>query len=140
MKLFVKFIEHYYTISNILICVFISLQGGGYLKRANTSNLQDIFNKYASVEKNGEKYMTSEDFIRKFLGLFDSQNYNKESVHLLASILDNDKDGYISYPEFQAFEGLLCFPDALYKMAFRLFDVNGNGVVSFRKCYFQIHS
>lgn len=37
----------------------------------------------------------------------------------------------ISFPEFQAFEGLLCVPDALYKTAFQLFDTNGNGMVSF---------
>lgn len=37
----------------------------------------------------------------------------------------------ISFPEFQAFEGLLCVPDALYKTAFQLFDTNGNGVVHF---------
>ncbi|XP_026321987.1 calcium-binding mitochondrial carrier protein Aralar1 isoform X2 [Hyposmocoma kahamanoa] len=42
-----------------------------------------------------------------------------------------DKDGYISFPEFQAFEGLLCVPDALYKTAFQLFDTNGNGLVAF---------
>lgn len=38
---------------------------------------------------------------------------------------------YISFPEFQAFEGLLCLPDALYITAFQLFDINGSGLVSF---------
>nr|XP_032513150.1 calcium-binding mitochondrial carrier protein Aralar1 isoform X4 [Danaus plexippus plexippus] len=42
-----------------------------------------------------------------------------------------DKDGFISFEEFQAFEGLLCVPDALYKTAFQLFDTNGNGLVAF---------
>ena len=37
----------------------------------------------------------------------------------------------ISFPEFQAFEGLLCLPDALYLTAFQLFDTNGTGLVSF---------
>lgn len=37
----------------------------------------------------------------------------------------------ISYPEFSAFEGRLCVPDALYRTAFQLFDTNGNGTVSF---------
>lgn len=37
----------------------------------------------------------------------------------------------ISFPEFQAFEGLLCLPDALYLTAFQLFDTNGSGLVSF---------
>lgn len=39
----------------------------------------------------------------------------------------------ISFAEFQAFEGLLCVPDALYKTAFQLFDTNGNGMVAFGK-------
>ncbi|CAH2071830.1 unnamed protein product, partial [Iphiclides podalirius] len=106
-------------------------EGAGYLKRADTERLHDIFLKYATVEKNGEKYITSEDFVRKFLGLFDEDDYNKESVRLIAGIVDMDKDGYISFPEFQAFEGLLCVPDALYKTAFQLFDTNGNGLVAF---------
>lgn len=45
--------------------------------------------------------------------------------------MDSDKDGLISFAEFQTFEGLLCAPDALYKTAFQLFDTNGNGAVSF---------
>ncbi|XP_018321792.1 calcium-binding mitochondrial carrier protein Aralar1 isoform X2 [Agrilus planipennis] len=108
-------------------------EGGGYLKRANPTNLTDIFNKYASVDKNGEKFMSPEDFIIKYLGLFDGSNYNKESVKLLAAIVNTSKTGLISYTEFQAFEGLLCFPDALYKTAFQLFDTNGNGVVSYNE-------
>lgn len=75
--------------------------------------------------------MTPEDFVRGYLGLFSASDYNKESVRLLAGIVNTSKDGLISYSEFQAFEGLLCFPDALYKTAFQLFDTNGNGVISF---------
>lgn len=79
--------------------------------------------------------MTAEDFVVKYLGFFDQTAYNAESVKLLAGIVDTSKDGLISYPEFQAFEGLLCFPDALYKIAFQLFDTNGNGMVSFGKTH-----
>lgn len=43
----------------------------------------------------------------------------------------------ISFAEFQAFEGLLCVPDALYKTAFQLFDTNGNGMVAFGKIYHE---
>ncbi|KAJ8921926.1 hypothetical protein NQ315_008560 [Exocentrus adspersus] len=109
----------------------MKLLGGGFLKRASPAHLQDIFHKYASFEKNGERYMTPEDFVIKYLNLLDEKNYNPDTLRLLASIVDTSKDGLISYPEFQAFEGLLCFPDALYKTAFQLFDTNGNGMVSF---------
>ena len=62
-------------------------------------------------------------------------------------VLDQSRDGRISFTEFQvfdmskldmewnywnltqAFEGSLCVPDALYKTAFQLFDTNGNGTV-----------
>ncbi|XP_020279971.1 calcium-binding mitochondrial carrier protein Aralar1 isoform X2 [Pseudomyrmex gracilis] len=106
-------------------------EGSGYLKRANTERLHEIFNQYASQEKNGERFMTSSDFVRSYLGLYRDANYNPDSVNLLAGIVDTSKDGLISFAEFQAFEGLLCVPDALYKTAFQLFDTNGNGMVAF---------
>ncbi|KAL1505732.1 hypothetical protein ABEB36_005228 [Hypothenemus hampei] len=111
----------------------ILVEGGGYLKRANPAQLQEVFNKYASIEKNGEKFMTSDDFVVKYLGLLNEKDYNADTARLLAGIVDTSKDGLISYPEFQAFEGLLCFPDALYKTAFQLFDTNGNGMITFHE-------
>ena len=77
--------------------------------------------------------MTAEDFVRKFLQLFTNEDYNPTSVKLLAGIIDTSKDGLISFPEFQAFEGLLCVPDALYKTAFQLFDTKGTGLVTFEE-------
>ncbi|XP_031829926.1 calcium-binding mitochondrial carrier protein Aralar1 isoform X3 [Nomia melanderi] len=108
-------------------------EGSGYLKRANTERLHEIFNQYASQEKNGERFMTPSDFVRSYLGLYIDPDYNPDSVNLLAGIVDTSKDGLISFAEFQAFEGLLCVPDALYKTAFQLFDTNGNGMVAFEE-------
>jgi solute carrier family 25 (mitochondrial aspartate/glutamate transporter), member 12/13 len=70
-----------------------------------------------------------------YLFIYFPDDFNKESVKLIAGIVDMDKDGFISFPEFQAFEGLLCVPDALYKTAFQLFDTNGNGLVAFGNFY-----
>ncbi|XP_063979966.1 calcium-binding mitochondrial carrier protein Aralar1 isoform X1 [Diachasmimorpha longicaudata] len=106
-------------------------EGSGYLKRANTERLHEIFDQYASQQKNGERFMTPADFVRTYLGLYTDADYNPDSVNLLAGIVDTSKDGLISFAEFQAFEGLLCVPDALYKTAFQLFDTNGNGMVAF---------
>ncbi|XP_063979967.1 calcium-binding mitochondrial carrier protein Aralar1 isoform X2 [Diachasmimorpha longicaudata] len=106
-------------------------KGSGYLKRANTERLHEIFDQYASQQKNGERFMTPADFVRTYLGLYTDADYNPDSVNLLAGIVDTSKDGLISFAEFQAFEGLLCVPDALYKTAFQLFDTNGNGMVAF---------
>ncbi|XP_031368124.1 calcium-binding mitochondrial carrier protein Aralar1 isoform X3 [Apis dorsata] len=123
--------ENNYIVDEESEKINISQEGSGYLKRANTERLHEIFNQYASQEKNGERFMTSSDFVRTYLGLYTNPDYNPDSVNLLAGIVDTSKDGLISFAEFQAFEGLLCVPDALYKTAFQLFDTNGNGMVAF---------
>jgi len=103
----------------------------GYIQRADTQKLKAVFDKYASLEIEGVTYMTDEDFVIKYLELLPSSSYNKDSLRLLCGVLDQSKEGRISFAEFQAFEGSLCVPDALYKTAFQLFDTNGNGTVSF---------
>jgi len=40
----------------------------------------------------------------------------------------------ISLVEFQAFESLLCAPDAISQLSFKLFDVDKTGKVSYSKC------
>ena len=44
-------------------------------------------------------------------------------------------DRLISFPEFQAFESLLCQPDAKYRLLFQLFDLDGKGSVTFGKTF-----
>lgn len=39
----------------------------------------------------------------------------------------------ISFQEFLAFESVLCAPDALFIVAFQLFDKTGTGTISFGK-------
>lgn len=50
------------------------------MKRATTERLREVFQKYASVENNGEKFITSEDFVRKYLGLFTEIAFNEVSI------------------------------------------------------------
>jgi len=106
-------------------------EGTQYTRRADPEKLKEIFDKYASVEQNGERFMTPDDFVRNYLGIYKSENYNPKTVYLLGSILDTSKDGLISFMEFQAFEAVLCRPDALYITAFQLFDTNGSGTITF---------
>ncbi|KAM6131923.1 LOW QUALITY PROTEIN: electrogenic aspartate/glutamate antiporter SLC25A12, mitochondrial [Phoenicopterus ruber ruber] len=100
-------------------------------KRADPAELRNIFLQYASVEKDGEHYMTPEDFVQKYLGLYTDPRYNPKTVQLLAGVADQTKDGLISYQEFLAFESVLCTPDAIFIVAFQLFDKSGNGEVTF---------
>jgi len=48
---------------------------------------------YASVEVDGERFMSAVDFVCRFLGLIPAQNYNEGTVHLLANVVDTTKDG-----------------------------------------------
>ncbi|XP_075009323.1 electrogenic aspartate/glutamate antiporter SLC25A12, mitochondrial isoform X3 [Calonectris borealis] len=75
--------------------------------------------------------MTPEDFVQKYLGLYTDLRYNPKTVQLLAGVADQTKDGLISYQEFLAFESVLCTPDAIFIVAFQLFDKSGNGEVTF---------
>ena len=52
------------------------------------------------------------------------------AVHLLFCVCS-----LISFVEFQAFESLLCAPDAISQLSFKLFDVDQSGKVSYGKSY-----
>ncbi|KAI6171645.1 Calcium-binding carrier protein Aralar1 [Aphelenchoides besseyi] len=99
---------------------------GQLIPRANFDKLREIFEAYASIERNNKKYMTDTDFVQKYLGLYTDENYNRETVRLIASAADTSKDGLISFEEFCAFEATLCAPDALYLTAFDIFDNNAS--------------
>ena len=62
------------------------------MKRADPEHLRAIFEKYASAQSEGEKLMTDEDFLVKFLRIFPEGNFNKDSAELLCGILDSSKD------------------------------------------------
>ena len=49
---------------------------------------------YASVQKDGEMFMSGYDFIQRFLGLLP-ENYEPETLKLLAGAADTTKDGYV---------------------------------------------
>uniref|UniRef100_A0A8C8F4F9 EF-hand domain-containing protein n=1 Tax=Oncorhynchus tshawytscha TaxID=74940 RepID=A0A8C8F4F9_ONCTS len=86
---------------------------------------------YASVVENGVRYMSPRDFVQNFLGLHNQPDHNRKTVQLIAGVADTSKDGLISFQEFLAFESILCVPDALFIVAFQLFDKTGTGDISF---------
>ncbi|XP_019713155.1 calcium-binding mitochondrial carrier protein Aralar1-like [Hippocampus comes] len=100
-------------------------------KRADPHELKAVFLKYASVVEDGEHYMTPKDFVQRYLGLETELQHNPKTVGLIAGVADTTKDGLISFQEFLAFESVLCAPDALFIIAFQLFDKTGTGNVSF---------
>ncbi len=60
-----------------------------------------VFPQYSSVvDKDGERYMTPNDFVQKFLGLHTQLHYNPKTVQLLAGVADTTKDGWDEHPIF----------------------------------------
>uniref|UniRef100_A0A6I8NDU3 Solute carrier family 25 member 13 n=1 Tax=Ornithorhynchus anatinus TaxID=9258 RepID=A0A6I8NDU3_ORNAN len=101
------------------------------IKRADAAELKAIFLKYASVEKGGESFMSPHDFVTRYLNLAGDGRLDPSTEALLAGVVDQTKNGLISFQEFVAFESVLCAPDALYLVAFQLFDKAGRGEVTF---------
>ncbi|KTF83738.1 hypothetical protein cypCar_00003688 [Cyprinus carpio] len=71
------------------------------------------------------------DFVSKFLQAQTDIQLSREATGLLAGVVNQTKDGLISFQEFLAFELVLCAPDALFMVAFQLFDKTGNGIATF---------
>uniref|UniRef100_A0A2K6CH53 EF-hand domain-containing protein n=1 Tax=Macaca nemestrina TaxID=9545 RepID=A0A2K6CH53_MACNE len=62
-------------------------------KQGDPHELRNIFLQYASTEVDGEHYMTPEDFVQRYLGLYNDPNSNPKIVQLLAGVADQTKDG-----------------------------------------------
>ncbi|XP_075685569.1 electrogenic aspartate/glutamate antiporter SLC25A12, mitochondrial isoform X2 [Rhinoderma darwinii] len=75
--------------------------------------------------------MTPSDFVQKYLGLHTELHFNPKTVELLGGVADQTKDGLISFQEFLAFESVLCAPDAMFIVAYQLFDKSGTAEVTF---------
>ncbi|CAL8297392.1 unnamed protein product [Lota lota] len=100
-------------------------------KRADPAELKAVFEKYASIKNNDDSFMSPEDFVTQFLYAHTDIRLSEGAMTLLAGMVDQKKDGLISFQEFVAFESVLCAPDALFMVAFLLFDKAGNGMTTF---------
>ncbi|KAK5816629.1 mitochondrial carrier domain-containing protein [Linnemannia elongata] len=98
-----------------------------------------IFQKFASLEKNGEKFMTKDDFVNAIAPGEDYTKLQKAQYGILFSVADQSKSGILSMSDFTVFENLLTRPDADYEIAFRLFDTAGSGKIT-REQFKQILS
>ena len=70
----------------------LSFQNLGYVRRADPEALKEVFEKYATAEIDGERYMTDVDFLVRYLGLFPEEGFNRRSCKLLSGVLDTSKD------------------------------------------------
>lgn len=92
------------------------------------------FNQFASIEDNGQKYLSVDDFVNAIApGKEDYHKIQRHSYAVLFQVADRSKHGKVSAADWEAFQQLLEKPDAEYIIAFRLFDQQGSGEVDFAK-------
>ncbi|KAI9022157.1 mitochondrial carrier domain-containing protein [Phycomyces nitens] len=96
-----------------------------------TDYYRKIFQKHASVQKEDGKYMSQDDFLAAVAPGEDFKKIQREQFGLLYKIADQSKRGLISFNDFVIFQNLLSKADAEYEVAFRVFDVNGTGKITF---------
>ena len=65
------------------------------IKRADTEELREVFNKYATKEVGGERFMTYSDLVLDYLQLLEKDNYDEYTLNLLASTVDTSRDGLV---------------------------------------------
>ncbi|OCL04175.1 calcium-binding mitochondrial carrier protein-like protein Aralar1 [Glonium stellatum] len=92
-----------------------------------------IFMKHAvKDEQTGEYYLGKNEFIEAVAP--ESEDYHKikrDQYGILFHVADRRRTGKVTLHDWSKFENLLAKPDAEYEIAFRLFDVNGTGLVKF---------
>jgi Ca2+-binding EF-hand superfamily protein len=106
---------------------------GNYRNRIREwSTPEKIFSTFASVKKDGEAFMTIEDFCDAILP-FDYRHHEEKvkikEIPEFIQLADIDKDQLISFPEYLFFTLLLGLPEEHFKIAFQMFDLDGNGSI-----------
>ncbi|KAI8595341.1 mitochondrial carrier domain-containing protein [Dissophora ornata] len=89
-----------------------------------------VFNRFASIERNGEKFMTRDDFVNAIAPGEDYKRLQRSQYGVLFNVADQSRSGTLSLSDFTVFENLLSLPDAEYEIAFRLFDTEGTGMIT----------
>uniref|UniRef100_A0A8D3ASG5 Solute carrier family 25 member 13 n=1 Tax=Scophthalmus maximus TaxID=52904 RepID=A0A8D3ASG5_SCOMX len=77
---------------------------------------------YAGVKKNHDHFMSPRDFVSRLPRTHTDIRLSDDATKLLAGVVDQKKDGLISFQDFVAFESVLCTLDSLFMVAFLLCD------------------
>ncbi|EON63295.1 hypothetical protein W97_02522 [Coniosporium apollinis CBS 100218] len=87
-------------------------------------------------EQTGDLYLGEEQFVDAVAP--PAEDYHKikrDQYGILFKVADRRRNGKVTMSDWATFTNLLEKPDAEYEMAFRLFDVEGTGQVSFEDFY-----
>ena len=94
------------------------------------------FERFAVESQDGERYMTVEGFVEAITESSGSKDFHKiarEQYAILFQAADRAGRGKVSLADWTVFTNLLAKPDAEYELAFRLFDTQGTGRVTWEQ-------
>jgi solute carrier family 25 (mitochondrial aspartate/glutamate transporter), member 12/13 len=116
------------TPSSILSSVTAPFRG----KLSPQARSKGRFEKYAQPQNDGEMALTESAFVDAITP--EGEDYHKikrEQYAILFYVADRRRRGLVNMQDWMAFDNLLAKPDAEYDIAFRLFDTEGTGSVSY---------
>ncbi|OAX44927.1 mitochondrial carrier [Rhizopogon vinicolor AM-OR11-026] len=90
-----------------------------------------VFEANAKVVIDGEKYLDPDSFVNAIAPKDDSTKIGRAQFAILFRVADSSKRGLVSWDDFTVFETLLKRPDADYWIAFKYFDVDNSGTITF---------
>ncbi|KAL0490456.1 calcium uptake protein 1, mitochondrial [Acrasis kona] len=120
-----------------------SLDDGGVYN----AELLKTFEHFADIEEGGEKFLSSEAFVRSLLMpkpdtpawvayprkdgelVVDKKMFEDKDLQVMFSFADVNADRKISFPEYDLFITLLSLNPHQFSLAFRMFDADGNGFI-----------
>lgn len=100
----------------------------------NTTELErwrKTFDSFAKVDVEGKKFLDVGSFIDAIAPNGDFSKIKREQYSVLFKVADISKRNLVSWEDFVVFESLLKRPDADYLIAFRYFDSDSSGTISF---------
>lgn len=97
-----------------------------------TKQNRTIFEKFATAKQGDEVFMNQENFVDAIAPADeDYHKIRRDQFRILFTVADRSKRGLITMQDWLVFCNLVSRPDAEYEIAFKLFDIHGNGAVSY---------
>ena len=122
---------------------------GSSVIRYKSSKLRENFSAKASIEYNGEFFMTGRDFLEAWISddYYQKEKielYDSEYEQLINSVKVSDEPSFdmlfaatalISYPDYVFLRSILQRPDDLSVKSFKMLDLDMNGYISLDEYY-----
>nr|VWO94345.1 Calcium dependent mitochondrial carrier protein [Ganoderma boninense] len=89
------------------------------------------FDANAQTVVDGTRFLNSEQFVNAIAPKGDLSKIGRNQFGTLFRVADANKRGLVSWDDFVVFETILKRPDADYWIAFRYFDVDESGTISY---------